>query len=89
MFPKLQFKREPALLVFAAVLTVACAVLLVLKVITWKEASAFLLAAFALPGLFGVAPKDDLSDAKPRVEPLPQIVYPEDEEEAPRTPRLP
>ncbi len=48
-----QFKRDPVLLGFALVLIVVAASLVYVHVITWKEATAFLMGALALPGLFG------------------------------------
>jgi hypothetical protein len=80
MFPKIQIKRDPALLAFAAVLTVAGFVGLGFHLLTWKELGGFLLAAFAMPGLFGRSPIPESLDSSPP-SPLPRITYDEDEED--------
>lgn len=60
---RFQFKRDPVLVAFAVVLVLACTGLVMHGDITWKEASAFLAGALALPGLFGKSPA--VGDASP------------------------
>lgn len=57
--PSLTFKRDPYLLGFAGLVVLVVGVLVLKGAVTWKEAAVFLSASFALPGLFGTAPKDD------------------------------
>lgn len=62
MISSIIIKKDKALFAFAAVLVVAVAALVVHGDVTWKEAGAFMLAAFALPGFFGSKPTSDPDD---------------------------
>lgn len=59
MTPKLQIKKDPYLLAFAAILIIAAEVLVGFDKVSFKEAAAFIGGALALPGLFGAASSDD------------------------------
>ena len=60
LLKRLQFKRDPRLILFAVVLVFVVAFLISQGHVTVKEGFAFLGGALALPGLFGAkTPEED------------------------------
>ena len=74
LLKRLQFKRDPRLIIFSIVLVLATAGLILHGDVSAKEGFGFLMGALAMPGLFGAAKTDDTESTGNENEPPPSAL---------------